>query len=166
MRLLVVGDTHGRIQVVQKALETCRGDILLCTGDFYNDGVKLARSLQIPFYGVTGNCDRGSASKEEQLLELGGRRVFLSHGHRYGVKRGLQSLYYRACEAEAELVLFGHTHVALCEKVEGIWLLNPGSPSLPRNPGRGSIAMVDLDQHDIVPRILWDTGDGSFAPHL
>ena len=51
----------------------------------------------------------------------------MTHGHAYGVKRGLLSMELAAREAGADAAVFGHTHTAYCENSNGIWLMNPGA---------------------------------------
>jgi len=41
----------------KQTLKDKKPDYLLFTGDFYGDGVQLARSLKVPFAGVRGNSD-------------------------------------------------------------------------------------------------------------
>ena len=58
-----------------------------------------------------------------------GVRIFAVHGHRYDVKydRELDYLLHAAAQEQADVVLFGHTHVQYCETREGILVLNPGA---------------------------------------
>lgn len=154
MLLAVVGDTHGRIDRVQTALKDKKPDYLLFTGDFYGDGVQLARSLKVPFAGVRGNSDLVRKGKKEQILDLEGCRIYIVHGHQYGVKRSLNNLWYRGEEVKADLVLFGHTHIPWSEQIEGRWLFNPGSPAYPRNQNPGSYGLISLENHLISPQIV------------
>ena len=154
MRIAVAGDSHGRIETVARSIQKAEPDYLFFTGDYYSDGKKLARWLDIDWYGVMGNCDYGRKGKQEQQITIAGRTFYLVHGHQYGVKRNLNSLFYRGQELGVNLVLFGHTHVHLCEKIAGTWFINPGSASLPRLGGAGSYALIDLDENNITPRII------------
>ena len=129
-------------------------DYLFFTGDFYSDGLKIARRLRVEWTGVTGNCDYGQKGKQEQQLTRAGRSFYLVHGHQYGVKRSLNSLFYRGQELGADLVLFGHTHVPVCEKINDIWFINPGSPSIPRLGSPGSYVLIDLSSNNLTPRII------------
>ena len=45
-----------------------------------------------------------------------------------------------AREAQAELLLFGHTHIPFCEELEGLWVLNPGSCQ----GRRGTYGIIEL----------------------
>jgi putative phosphoesterase len=154
LRIAVAGDSHGRIETVARSIQKAEPDYLFFTGDHYSDGKKLARWLDIDWCGVMGNCDYGRKGKQEQQVTMAGRTFYLVHGHQYGVKRSLNSLFYRGQELGVDLVLFGHTHVSLCEKIAGIWFINPGSASLPRLGGTGSYALIDLDEINITPRIM------------
>lgn len=146
MLIAVVGDTHGHIKEIQAALEGLKLDGMLFTGDFLSDGRRLGKRLSLPFYGVAGNCDRGSEDIQERLLDVEGHRIFIVHGHQYGVKHGLLKLCYRAAELEAEAVLFGHTHMPMAEEIDGIWLVNPGSPSNPRGGSLPSYALLEIEE--------------------
>ena len=50
-----------------------------------------------------------------------------AHGHRYGVKQGLLRFSLAAQEQQAQVALFGHTHIPYCRQEGGLWLLNPGA---------------------------------------
>ncbi|MGS0763931.1 metallophosphoesterase family protein [Syntrophomonas curvata] len=146
MRIAVAGDTHGRTEKLTRTMQMLKPDHLFFTGDFYNDGLKLARRLNIDWTGVTGNCDFGPKGRQEQLVTYAGRSFYLIHGHQYGAKRSLNSLFYRGQEVGANVVLFGHTHVPVCERMDGIWMINPGSASLPRHGSSCSYALIDLGE--------------------
>ena len=100
----------------------------LLGGDHASDGRHLEQALVISAFIVRGNCDACEDAPEEQLVELGGWKLLLCHGHRYHVKQNLQSIYYRGLEAGADIVLFGHTHQAIYE-AGAVTLINPGSVS-------------------------------------
>lgn len=154
MRIAVAGDTHGKIKTLIQAFSPLKPDYLFFTGDYYSDGLKIARQLGVQWTGVAGNCDYGRKGEKEQQLTLAGHNFYLVHGHQYGVKRNLHSLFYRGQELGADVVLFGHTHVPVCEKVEDIWFINPGSASLPRLGSPGSYALIDIGSNNIIPRII------------
>ena len=75
---------------------------------------------------VSGNCDFFDADTPSELvLEMEGKG-FVTHGHKYRVKDGLNTLYYRGLELDADIVLFGHTHSS--QIVSGRnGTLNPGA---------------------------------------
>ncbi|QGT98879.1 hypothetical protein SYNTR_0286 [Candidatus Syntrophocurvum alkaliphilum] len=154
MKIFVVGDTHGSITKVQKKIENIKPDYIFFTGDHYSDGLELAQNNNIEFKGVVGNCDRYSSGPEDSIIDLEGVRFYLTHGHNYGVKSNLNRLYYKAEELNANIVIFGHTHISYCEKINNIWMLNPGSASRPRKSPRGTFALIEINNQSIDIKIL------------
>lgn len=93
---------------------------------------------------MRGNTDFGTSQVTERIVELGGKRLFLCHGHTYGVEAGLTRLYLRAKELGCHAALFGHTHVAFLDEGGEVTLLNPGSPSRPRGGSRRAMGLLTI----------------------
>lgn len=155
MILAVISDTHGKTEKIYQELKLLKPDHLLFAGDYYADGKTLAQSLEIPFDGVRGNCDSRGAGQSEKLINLTGKRIFMVHGHQYGVKRDMNRIYYRAKELDVDIVIFGHTHMPYCEKLDDIWFINPGSPNYPRLTRQGSYAVIESSVNNIEVRIIY-----------
>jgi putative phosphoesterase len=154
MIIAVVADTHAKTEPITRALKLLKPDHLLFAGDHYADGQRMARSLSIPFNAVAGNCDAGNHRPQEDIVDIMGHKIFLVHGHQYRVKSSLNRIYYRAKELNADLAIFGHTHYPHLEKLEDIWLINPGSPSHPRAGQKGSYAVINMEKNSLVPSII------------
>ncbi len=129
MRILVVSDVHGRGHALAQAIEQqpAAGTVI-----FLGDGLRQAEDAaeQYPdrtFYMVPGNCDFGSSLLPVREECFGGQRFYFTHGHLHDVKYGLYRLEMAARQAEAQVVLFGHTHTPMEEYVDGLYMLNPGS---------------------------------------
>jgi len=59
---------------------------------------------------------------------IGGVKLYMTHGHKHGVKSDTYKLLADARAAEAVAALYGHTHCADCHREDdGLWVLNPGS---------------------------------------
>lgn len=130
MKLLICADSHTDGALLAELIRLEAPSALLHLGDCYSDTAELPTLFpQLPLYRVSGNNDYTGEAPAELLLQLGGKRLFLTHGHRYRVKMGLLQLHLRAQELEADAALFGHTHQPLLDCRNGIWLLNPGSAS-------------------------------------
>ena len=129
MKLLVFSDSHGATAPMLRLVRSREPDVLVHLGDYTRDALALRAAFpETPLRLVRGNCDFADASTpEREQFELEGVPVFACHGHRYGVKTSLEALLNAGYFSGARLLLFGHTHVPLCETVEGMLLLNPGS---------------------------------------
>lgn len=132
-RILVMSDTHGQKIMISAALARA-GEVDMCIhlGDYSQDAGILREMSGKPVWAVRGNCDLAKDVPEERTLIVEGLTILLVHGHRQGVKHSLLRLGLYALEEEANLVLFGHTHVPLEELYEGVTLYNPGSLGEPR----------------------------------
>jgi putative phosphoesterase len=129
MHILVVSDSHGNTSNLKEAMlrhpEVTR--VLHC-GDGEADVVALSAAYpSIRFDAVRGNCDLGVVFPLQRLLQIAGTRIFMTHGHCYGTKYGVEKLLEQGRKERAEVVLFGHTHRCLIERRDGIVLINPGS---------------------------------------
>lgn len=129
MKVLVISDSHGKLDRLISIYEEEKPDVVLCAGDFSEDGEEL--SFIYPnskYYIVKGNCDYYDIkSEDEMVIELEGHRVFLAHGHHYGVKQLYDLIEKRGMELNCDIVVFGHTHRQYLEIKEGITLFNPGA---------------------------------------
>lgn len=153
MRIAVTADTHGSPGVIIKCWKKLQLDQILFAGDFYKDGKAICRRLGIPGHIIAGNCD-GPGHTGEEVIAFGECTVWLVHGHQYGVKKDLQRIFYRGRELNVNAVVFGHTHLPLCEQVDGLWLINPGSPTRPRSSKLGTYALMDIEEHYFSARIV------------
>lgn len=126
------------------AAKMCKdADVILHLGDNSSDVEIIKKETGKDVIFVKGNCDIDRSAKVEQIIELENKKIFMTHGHEYGVKSGLLNLHYRGMEVGADIVLYGHTHIASIEKHDGIWFVNPGSVSLPRGL-KHTIAFIEI----------------------
>ena len=127
MKILVFSDSHGRMGNMIDAMERERPQRVFFLGDCYRDGQALADAYpDVPMELVRGNCDWDKAP-DELIVEAGGVKFLLTHGHRYGVKSGTDRLARAAKEKGVAVACFGHTHDALNMPDQGVWLFNPGT---------------------------------------
>ena len=149
MKLLVFSDSHRALGTMYDAVEREQPDAVLHLGDHLGDAEDLETAFpEVEFYCVPGNCDYFTVGPQSLTLELDGVRMFLTHGHLFGVKSGPERLALEARRVGAQIALFGHTHRALLEQREdGLWLMNPGACGAGRSEygeiitdGRGGFA--------------------------
>lgn len=134
MKILVISDTHGKIDKLVSSIASRKEKYskLIFLGDYIEDGEKIAKILGLDYEIVAGNGDYFSSYREEKLIEIENTKIFLTHGHKYKVNYGIDTLYYKALELGAKIVLFGHTHIPVNLVDNNILFMNPGSPTYPR----------------------------------
>lgn len=143
LRFLIFSDTHNLREPMRELYARYPNDGIIHLGDHWADARwMLQQTAGHPVYAVKGNCDYGAEGPEDQLLELGGVKLLLMHGHRFGVKSGYGGALAEAKRRGARVVLFGHTHIPFMEEREGILMLNPGSL---RNPQR-EYAILEIEE--------------------
>lgn len=133
MKIALISDTHGAIHPIVRYLKDSPIDMIFHLGDHADDGRALGAELNMGVELVSGNNDYGDTAPSERVVRLENHVIFLTHGHRYGVYHGLDRLYGQAVEEGADLVFFGHTHCFTDEQYRGVRLINPGSPTYPRD---------------------------------
>ena len=60
----------------------------------------------------------------------------MTHGHYYGVSLDISGVIEEAASRDCDMVFFGHTHKPVTAEKGGVFAMNPGSLSYPRQPGR------------------------------
>lgn len=149
-KILVVSDNHRKLDNIYQLLEE-NPDIsyFIHLGD--SEGSEDAIRTHLPkgceSYFVQGNNDFFACLPKEIEMRLGKERLFLTHGHLYGVGFDLQGLADEARARNCSMALFGHTHRPFSRMVNGVLCINPGSINFPRQENRKpSYAMFYLDK--------------------
>lgn len=130
MKVLIVSDSHGDTNSLVKIKERHKEEVeaIIHCGD---SELQLDHEALLNMHVVRGNCDF-APFPNEVVQNIGPFRFYITHGHLYSVKSTLMKLKYRAIESSANIVCFGHSHIAGAEMVDGILFINPGSIRLPR----------------------------------
>ena len=150
MKLFIATDLHGSAYFTERVIEKfnkSNADMLILLGDVYNHGprnpfpkdyapMKVAEMLNEiaeKVISVKGNCDSsvdemisGFPFVENNIVPLGKRRLFLTHGHIFN-KNCLPMI-----EA-GDVMIYGHFHVNESVVVNGVYCLNVSSASLPKD---------------------------------
>lgn len=156
MKILVLSDTHGDTNKAEEAIRANNEiNLIIHLGDYFRDAQKLSNLFpDIPIEYIYGNSDFMIDNiPAEKMLEVCGKRIFLTHGHRYSVKWDYDRLYRKAEELKADMILFGHTHIPDIVKKDRFYLLNPGSTSDPRDDSDESYAIIEIEEDQVVPKI-------------
>lgn len=151
----VVADTHmphesSLPEALLRHLESV--DLIIHLGDF-NDLPTLRIFQQLkPLAAVFGNQDDDEVRcflPEHRLLTVGERKLGLAHG--WGPPNRIETRVKRLFP-EADIVLFGHSHIPYVAWDEGQLLFNPGSPTCNRDGGKtfGILELGESIEHRIV----------------
>ena len=149
MKVLIMSDSHSSLRFMHMCIDKIRPDVMVHLGDHYDDGKSISEDYPyIRLYQVPGNCDSLFSFQwqpEFICCTIGGVMCYMTHGHKHCVKSGLGQLLAAARVAGAKAVLFGHTHEALCEQIDDLWVINPGSC---KGYG-GSVALMEITDNKI-----------------
>ena len=128
MKILVMSDSHGRVNNMLRAIELEAPDVILHLGDNIGDCADIA-SLhpEILLRAVRGNCDRSSQGLDVDEFVLESKRFVMTHGHLFNVKLGRADIKRSAASRGADILLFGHTHTPHQSYADEMLILNPGS---------------------------------------
>ncbi|WP_297598199.1 phosphodiesterase [uncultured Cetobacterium sp.] len=163
MKIFVISDIHGSSYYLKKSLEAFKAesaDYLLILGDQLYHGPRnplprdynpkeVADTLnkyKDVIIAVRGNCD---SEVDQMMLEypiladyttlfLNEKRIFATHGHIFNMEKVPKI-------SKKDILIYGHTHVPLAEEKDGIFILNPGSISLPKEGNENSYGIFEND---------------------
>ena len=142
-RLIVLSDSHGKTNAFENVCKMHpEAEMYVFLGDGEGDFEYLqSRHPEWNMIGVCGNCDRFSKLPEIQELTVGEWRMLMVHGHRFAIKATYEYVLKEARNRNCNAVLYGHTHTAFVDMIDGIWVLNPGAIMDYRGP---RYAVLDL----------------------
>ena len=150
---IILSDTHGNVSELRKLLEIMEEtDYIIHLGDGASDLSFLPSNERAKVIQVNGNCDAANLPIE-QIIEIEGVKIFMTHGHKYNVKSNLYNLLTRGKELDVQMCLYGHNHKANIEKVDGINLINPGT--LYRYSTTKSYCYCVFYDGNVVAKIRW-----------
>ncbi len=149
MRLLILSDSHNHLYYARKVIEKLKDriDLVIHLGDHDKDALVLNSEFpEINLDYVKGNCDFDSSSPSEKMIHLSGKKILMLHGHNHHVKWGYDRIAYYGQKKEADILLFGHTHVPFMDYYGKMLLLNPGSISLPRATSIPTFGIINFEK--------------------
>lgn len=128
MKALIFSDSHGSVSDMFCAVEKNKdANLIIFAGDVQRDIEEVMNAYPlIPCAVVLGNNDFFVHDVPfDRFFEFGGKKIFLTHGHSYGVKMSPARVKSEARKKEADICIFGHTHTRFLEN-DGLLVINPG----------------------------------------
>lgn len=154
MQILVMSDTHGDSDVIEKVRSFYPNvDALIHCGD---SELPFSHKALEGMKKVRGNCDIDKAFPDESIFDLENVTIFATHGHLFNVKTSILSLSYRAKEVNAQIACFGHSHILGAEMIDDVLFINPGSLLKPRGRKEKSFALVEAEDTYFEVKFLTD----------
>jgi putative phosphoesterase len=155
LHVAVVSDTHAprfwKRMPPAVADQLVGVDVILHAGDVCVPSVLDELAAIAPVHVVRGNNDGDDVAAwgapETLEIELDGVRVAMIHdsGSKQGRARRMRTRF-----PEADLVVFGHSHIPWDTTEDGQRLFNPGSPTDKRRQPRGTLGRLVLDDGRVV----------------
>ncbi len=147
---------RGSRRLPDECVERLRvADLILHAGDFVAAAfLEELRALGPPVEAVYGNADEPflkESLEKQRVLEVAGARIGMVHNA--GPASGREERLLRrfpGCGA----IVFGHTHVPIVDRWEGVWLLNPGSPTERRRSPTKTMIELRVDGATLVPKLV------------
>lgn len=159
MKVAVLADTHshGPHRPIPPGawpyLETA--DHILHAGDVCDPAPLDELKSLAPVTVVMGNCDPYSVKEwgatETAEVTLGGLSIAMVHDS--GLAKGRRERM-RARFPGARVVVFGHSHLPLCEDDGDLLLFNPGSPTWPRGAPFPSMGLLWIEDGTVEGEIV------------
>jgi putative phosphoesterase len=155
MRVVVLADTHA-----PRRWKSCpprlaawlrRSDVILHAGDVCIAAVLDELAQYAPVHAVIGNNDGPDVAAWGALpaleTELSGLRLAMIHdsGAAGGRLRRM-----RAAFPDADLVVFGHSHIPLDARDGRFRIFNPGSPTDRRRQPHGTFGVLEIQSGSLL----------------
>ena len=150
MKLLFASDLHGSehyVNLLTKRIADEKPERVILLGDLLYHGPRnrlpdgydtqaaaaLLNAIDPPPLCIRGNCD---GEVDQMLLHFpiltdyaailaDGKLIYLTHGHH--IPEASKALH------AGDILFYGHTHIPAFEEMDGIYYVNPGSVSIPKN---------------------------------
>ena len=155
MLIGVVSDTHGYLN--PRVPELLQGvDHILHAGDIGDGGIVEALAEIAPVTVVRGNNDRTgpeSLYPEEVSLKLEGFNFYLTHIVKVPKSPGHPSMQPYS-DTGADVVVFGHSHIAFQQELGNILFFNPGAAGKRRFKVVPSIGFLELADGRVDGKII------------
>jgi len=166
-KLMFASDIHGSAYWAQKTVTQFnfeKADYLVLLGDLLYHGprnplpqdydpqgvAEVLNTIKDKIIAIRGNCDsevdqlllQFPMTAEYNILPFNGGKIIASHGHLYNEINLPKSL------VAGDIFIYGHIHVPVLKQEKGVYMINPGSVSLPKEDHPNTYGV--LEQHSFL----------------
>jgi putative phosphoesterase len=145
--IALLGDTHlprGTRRLPERCVELLRAAAAIVhTGDLTSLSVLDELESFAPVHAVRGNVDEPDVRArlpERLVVELEGLRIGVVHDA--GVRAG-RPTRLRGWFPDCDVIAYGHSHLPELTRLDGFWILNPGSPTERRRAPARTMAILE-----------------------
>lgn len=141
MKVIIVSDSHGKAGILEEIVKKYpNADAYLHCGDIEDN------PEEYPMYEmVNGNNDYFYELPTEKVIAIGKHKIYMTHGHLLSFRKRHEDLVSKAKERGCDIACYGHSHIALLEKLDGVLIVNPGSLWRSRDSRGPSYAILEID---------------------
>lgn len=156
MKIIVMSDSHGNYRALENIFENYYADIYIHLGDGERELNRICEKFpEKKIMHTAGNCDLASLSPDHILFSPDDKHtIFAAHGHKLAIKYSLEIIKKDAKKAGADIVLYGHSHERHMEYCNGMYIMNPGSASCPRDGNRPSFGIIEITDAGVMTNIV------------
>jgi len=123
MEIVVVSDSHGKLDVLQQIRDRHpKADAYLHCGDSETDETHLDG-----YASVQGNNDMYYSYPEQRVIDMKECKILMIHGHQHYTHSRVADIAARAKRLGCTMAFYGHTHVFQTSIENGVLMVNPGS---------------------------------------
>lgn len=158
MLIGLISDTHipDRARIIPQNVIDAFSDVelILHAGDLTSLDVVEELEKIAPVMAVQGNMDRvnGINLPKAKTLEVEGVKIGIAHGEVYP-RADTQQLVYLAKQLDVDILVSGHSHQPKIEQTDGVLLINPGSPIVPRLADR-TVMLLEIHNKEVDVQIV------------
>lgn len=166
LRVGIISDTHVRRSsfTLPERLYSVFGDVdlILHAGDIQNENVIMELTEFAPVYAVAGNCDGWELAHSlgrKRIVNIRGRKIGLVHGSSRGDEAWTRALAEFKEETNSvmpllDCLVFGHTHVPMIKRENGMLIINPGSAMDKRGEPHHTVAILEIYENSMEAYIV------------
>ncbi len=147
MKVIVFSDAHGSRVLVERIISfNPDADYFISLGD---SELSLDFLLDLDIIAIKGNYPRDAGLAYDNVLKIEGKKIYLTHGHKYGVQKSLMKLLKYVLSQDFDVVLYGHTHKARVDIINDMLIINPGSIKNSRSKTVPSYLILNITKEKI-----------------
>ncbi len=167
MKYIIANDIHGSLyytKVLCEAITAHQADQIILLGDLLYHGprndlprdynpkevIGLLNHWKDKIIAIRGNCDSEvdqmvlafDCMSDYIIIQQQDYKIFLTHGHIYNPEN-MPKLH------TGDIFLFGHIHIPVMKQQDGVYILNAGSISLPKQDSHHAYAILENKNYQI-----------------